>query len=76
MALHSNVMNSKTVYGCQKHLNRVAKRYNVHIIWIPQHNDIPGICKAHELARRGTTIELFDEFLSIKVPFGSLQAHD
>ena len=28
-ALGSNVMNSRTVYGCRKHLNKVAKRYNL-----------------------------------------------
>ena len=30
-ALGSNVMNSRTVYGCLKHLNKVTKRYDVHL---------------------------------------------
>ena len=55
-ALGSNVMNSKTVYGFRKYLNEVAKKYNVHIVWVPEHNDIPGNCRADELARRSTTI--------------------
>ena len=30
-ALGSNVMNFRTVYGCRKHLNKVAKMYDVHL---------------------------------------------
>ena len=57
-ALGSNVMNSRTVCNCRKHLNKVAKRYNVQIIWVPELNDIPENCRAYELARCSTTIEL------------------
>ena len=60
--LGSNVINSRTVYGCRKHLNKVAKRYSVHIVWVPEHNDILGNYKAVEQTRCGTTIELSDEF--------------
>ena len=66
-ALGSNVINSRTVYGCQKYLNMVARRYNVHIVWISEHNSISGNCTVHELAKRDTTIVLSYEFLSIGV---------
>ena len=57
-ALVSNVMNYRTVYDCWKYLNKVVKRYNVQIIWVPELNDIPENCRAYELARCSTTIEL------------------
>ena len=60
-------MNSRTGYSYRKHLHRVAKSYNVHIVWVPGHNDVPGSCRADELARRGTTIELSGEFFNIGV---------
>ena len=67
----SSVMNSWTVYGCRKHLDWMAKRYNVHIGWVSGHIDILGNCRADKLVRRGMTIELSDEFLSIGVPLST-----
>ena len=39
--LGTNVLNSNMDYCYHKHLNRVTKRYNVHIIWVMGYNDIP-----------------------------------
>ena len=69
--LGSNVMNSRTVYNCRKHLNKVAKGQGV-----PWHNYIPGNRRSDELARRGSTIELSDEFLNIGIPFRNLMIDD
>ena len=61
-------MNSKTVYGCRRFLNEIAEQYDIHIVWVLGHSGIPGNCRADELARRGTTIELFDEFSNLRIP--------
>ena len=55
-------MNFRTFYGCRKHLKKVEKRYNVHII------RIPGNYRADKIAGGGTNIELSGKFLSIAVP--------
>lgn len=65
MALGFDVMNSRTAYGYRTQLNTMSKRCKEHIIWGPGHSDIPSNCRADELARYGTTIELSYEFLSI-----------
>ena len=68
-ALNSNVMNSKAVYGCRRFLNKTAEYpYRIHIVWVPGHSGIPGNCRADELARRGTTIELSHEFSNLGIP--------
>ena len=62
-ALGSNAVNfTRTIYGCWKQLNRVANRYKVHIVLVSGYNDIPGNCRAHELAGRGTIIKLSNVF--------------
>ena len=42
-------------------------RHEVCITWVPGHRDIPGNCRANDLARRGTTIELSDEFFTLGI---------
>ena len=34
----------------------MAEQFDIHLIWVPGHRDIPGNCKADELARLGTTL--------------------
>ena len=44
------------------------QQYDFNIIWVPGHSGIPGYDRADELARRGTTIELSDEFSTLSIP--------
>ena len=63
-------MNSKMVYGlCGEHLNEIADRYDVHIMWVPPgHIYFPCNSTADELVRCGTTIVLFIEFYIVGTP--------
>ena len=61
-SVHQSVLiNSRTVYDCRRCLNEMVKQYEVCITWVPGHRDISGNCRANDLARRGTTITLFNE---------------
>ena len=62
-------MNCITPSSCREHLNKMAERYDVNVIWVLGYT---SNCRANELTRNGTAIELSDEFLTI----GVLQAHD
>ena len=33
--LSFNMTNSKTVYGYRRYLNKIAGRYDIHIVWVP-----------------------------------------
>ena len=75
-ALGSNVMNSKTVYGFRKYLNEVAKKYNVHIVWVPEHNDIPGTAERMNWpdAARPSANPILRRILEYWRPFEELQS--
>ena len=49
-------------------MNEVARRYNVYIVLVLGHTDNRGNCRADELTRPNTTIEFYDESLSIVIP--------
>lgn len=40
----------------------MAYQFNSHLIWVPVHWDIIGNCKAKELAKIGTSVEIPEEF--------------
>ena len=46
---------------------------DVCIIRVPGHKDIPGNCRADELARKGTTSELSDEFSTLGIRLGTCE---
>ena len=56
--------------------SQMANRYDVCITWIIGHKDILCNCRVDELAKRGTTIELSNEFSLYWNPFGYLQAYN
>ena len=62
---------SKTVYGCRRYLNKITKRYDILMVWLPGHSGIPGNYKFGKLARWGTIIELSDEFSNLKISVGT-----
>ena len=60
-ALDSNINKSKTLMKCRESLNEIAKHFIIKLQWIPGHQSIEGNCKADELARNGTTIDILPE---------------
>lgn len=38
------VLNSGIIYECQRYLNKLAKWFKVHVIWVPGQSDVPGNC--------------------------------
>ena len=46
----------------------IADRYDIHSVWVPGHNAIPGNCIAGELTRSGMSIELSCEFSNLAIP--------
>lgn len=55
-SLASASTNSTTVHNCRSSLNEMAEQFNIHLIWVPGHRDVPGNCKADELAKNGTIL--------------------
>ena len=55
----SNVfLTSRSALDCRRSLNEMAEQFKIHLIWMPGHRDIPGNCRADELARLGTTLHV------------------
>ena len=52
-AILSHKSNSKLVRECQILLDKLAKKIQIKLIWVPGHNDIPGNEKADSLAKAG-----------------------
>ena len=46
---------------------RIMNQYGICIMWLS------GNCRANGLAKRGTTIELSDEFLTLEIPLDSIK---
>ena len=70
-SLESIFLNSKTALSCRKSLNEMAEQFKIHLIWVPGHRDIPGNCKADELARLGTTLQIPGSLESVGMPLAS-----
>ena len=70
-SLEATSLNSQTALDCRRSLNEMAQQFNIHLIWVPGHRDIPGNCKADELARMGTTLQILDEFADIGAPLST-----
>ena len=49
----------------------MAKQFDIRLIWVPGHRDIPGNCKADELARLGTTLQVPPELECVGIPLSS-----
>ena len=52
---------------CIRYLNELAKRYNAHIIWVPQQSDFLAKCRADELARPASIIEFLGDFSNLEI---------
>ena len=70
-SLDSVFLNSKTALNCRRSLNEMAEQFDIHLIWVPGHRNIPGNSKADELARLGTTLQTPGYLESVGMPLES-----
>ncbi|KAM8708087.1 hypothetical protein ACLKA7_015114 [Drosophila subpalustris] len=62
---------STSVSNCRRSLHEMAEFFDICLIWVPGHEDIPGNCIADELARRGTTDILLPDKEDISMPLAT-----
>ncbi|KAL7724842.1 hypothetical protein ACLKA6_012828 [Drosophila palustris] len=62
---------STSVSNCRRSLHEMAEFFDICLIWVPGHKDIPGNCIADELARRGTTDILLPDKEDISMPLAT-----
>ncbi|KAL7726068.1 hypothetical protein ACLKA6_008526 [Drosophila palustris] len=62
---------SLSVSKCRKSLHEMAEHFDICLIWVPGHRDIPGNCIADELARQGTTEILLPDKEGISMPLAT-----
>ena len=65
-------INSQIVHDCRSSLNEMTEQFNIHLIWVPGHRDIPGNCKADELAKNGTLLPNVRQKHNIGTPLAHL----
>ena len=49
----------------------MAKQFEIHLIWVPEHRNNPGNCQADELASLGTTLQVPPELACIGTPLST-----
>ncbi|KAL7726508.1 hypothetical protein ACLKA6_001130 [Drosophila palustris] len=62
---------STSVSICRRSLHEMAEHFDIQLIWVPGHQDIPGNCIADELARKGTTDILLPDKEDISMPLAT-----
>ena len=72
-SLKSTIQTSKVSRKCKISLNGISEHFKVRLVWVPGHSNVPGNCKADELARRGTTETITDKFINIGRPLATLK---
>lgn len=70
-SLESVFLNSTSALNCRKSLNEMAQQFDIHLIWVPGHRDIPGNCRADELARLGSTLRVPARLESVGMPLAT-----
>ncbi|XP_055836606.1 uncharacterized protein LOC129905204 [Episyrphus balteatus] len=70
-SLASVSTNSIMVLDCQTSLREMSEQFNIHLVWVPGHRDIPGNCRADELAKLGTITALQPERNNIGTPIAT-----
>ena len=72
-ALDSPHITSRSVLTCRISLDEIATEMIICLCWVPGHRDIPGNCKADELAMEGTTTELQSLHNDYGIPITTLK---
>ena len=70
-SLDSVFLNSTSALSCRRSLNEMAQQFDIHRIWVPGHRNIPGNCKADELARLGTTLRTPTNQVPVGMPLAT-----
>jgi ribonuclease HI len=72
-SLESVAFSSKVALSCHSSLNEMGEHFNIQIIWVPGHSDVFGNCRADELARFGSTLQLLPERAGVGKPLSALR---
>ena len=70
-SLESTSINSLVALDCRSSLVEMAEQFNIHLCWVPGHRDIPGNCKADELAKEGTTLPILPDNGTLGIPIAT-----
>ena len=70
-SLESCSFTSKAALNCRLSLMEMTEQFNIHLCWVPGHRDIPGNCRADELARQGTTLRILSDRQSLGMPLAT-----
>ncbi|XP_053968462.1 uncharacterized protein LOC128869891 [Anastrepha ludens] len=70
-SLLSSKHSSKTVKECYKLLTTLAQYFSINLLWVPGHSNIIGNCKADELARLGSSLQISQDRLDIPMPLAT-----
>ncbi|KAL7724672.1 hypothetical protein ACLKA6_012330 [Drosophila palustris] len=70
-SIAATTTNSISVSKCRKSLHEMAGHFDICLIWVPGHQDIPGNCIADELARIGTTNVLLPDKEDTSMPLAT-----
>jgi ribonuclease HI len=72
-SLESVSLTSRVALSCLSSLNEMGEHFNIQLIWVPGHSDVKGNCRADELARHGTTLQLLPERANLGRPISALK---
>jgi ribonuclease HI len=70
-SLGSMFLNTITAQNCRASLNEMAKQFKIRLIWVPGHRNILGNCRADQLARLGTTLQVPARLECVGVPLAT-----
>ena len=72
-SLESVSVASRVALSCHSSVNEMGEHFNIQIILVPGHSGVMGNCRADELARHGTTLQLQPERASLGRPITALR---
>jgi ribonuclease HI len=72
-SLEAVCLRSRVALDCRSSLNEMSEYFSIQIIWVPGHSDVMGNCRADELARYGTTLQIQPEGAGLGRPIAALK---